>query len=103
MADFIPDRNFNDPEYKKWRKKVYARDKYTCQMCHSKKKLQAHHIKRWAQYPALRFIVDNGITLCGPCHKRIWGKEEQYEQMFMDLLNPKDKLYILRIMYGKKK
>lgn len=100
--EFIPDRNFSDPEYKKWRKKVYSRDRYTCKMCGSKKQLQAHHIKRWSQYPTLRFIISNGITLCKICHKNIYGKEEMYEQMFYDMVNPKDKIYILKIMYGFK-
>ena len=81
-------RNFKDPVYVNWRKKVYARDKYTCQWpgCKSKKKLNAHHIKRWADNPILRFEVNNGITLCWRCHKNIQNKEEQYEQFFFKIL-----------------
>ena len=81
-------RNFKDPVYVAWRKKIYARDKYTCQWpeCKSKKKLNAHHIKRWADNPILRFEVNNGITLCWRCHKNIQNKEEQYEQFFFKIL-----------------
>ena len=66
-------RNFNDPEYKKWRSLVYKRDNFKCQWlgCSIKKKLNAHHIKTWAEYPGLRFYVDNGITLCYYHHKMI--------------------------------
>ena len=57
-------RNFNDPQYKKWRKDVYKRDKYCCRWpnCPLKKKLNAHHIRTWAQFPGLRFDVNNGMS-----------------------------------------
>jgi len=53
-----------------WRKAVLARDGYRCQVC--KKvggNLETHHIKEWINYPRLRFIIDNGITLCKNCHQ----------------------------------
>ncbi len=57
-------------EYKKWRMSVYIRDNFTCQGCEKVGgKLEAHHIKSWAKYPELRFVVENGITLCIECHK----------------------------------
>ena len=56
-------------EYVIWRKKVYERDDYTCRECGVKGgKLNAHHIKEWCNYPDLRFDIDNGLTLCVPCH-----------------------------------
>ena len=81
-------RNWNDPTYKAWRTNVYKRDKFTCQMpnCGSKGRLNAQHIKKWADNPILRFNVNNGITLCHKCHKMIHNKEEQYEQFFFTLL-----------------
>lgn len=62
-------------EYKLWREAVFARDNWTCVWCGIKSKkgikveLQADHIKPFAYYPELRFAIDNGRTLCGPCHK----------------------------------
>jgi transposase/5-methylcytosine-specific restriction endonuclease McrA len=57
-------------EYKLWVEAVFKRDNYTCQKCGKKgKKLEAHHIFNWADYPELRYAIDNGITLCRECHK----------------------------------
>lgn len=61
------------PEYKLWRTAVFERDKYTCVWCKRSKEvsrnLNADHIKPFAFYPELRFAIDNGRTLCVPCHK----------------------------------
>lgn len=54
-----------------WSRAVLARDRYTCQHCGAKGqgvRLHAHHIKKWEDYPELRFILDNGTTLCHNCH-----------------------------------
>lgn len=62
-------------EYKLWRKSVFERDDYTCVWCGIKSVkgafvlLQADHIKPFAYFPELRFAIDNGRTLCVPCHK----------------------------------
>lgn len=52
-----------------WRKSVFDRDDYTCQMCGERGGyLEADHIKPWAYFPDLRFDLDNGRTLCRACH-----------------------------------
>lgn len=81
-------RNFDDPNYKQWRKSVYKRDHHQCQWpgCSLKRKLNAHHIRTWANYPALRFDVNNGITLCSYHHKMIKGLESIYESAFLKIL-----------------
>lgn len=62
-------------EYSDWRKQVFERDKYTCQHCFEKGgQLNAHHIKEFAKYEKLRFRVDNGLTLCVECHKKVHKK-----------------------------
>lgn len=58
-------------EYQIWRRDVLKRDDYTCQHCKKRGgKLHADHIKPFALYPELRFTLDNGRTLCIPCHHK---------------------------------
>ena len=81
-------RNYEDPNYKKWRKEVYRRDGFKCRWpnCKARRGLNAHHIKTWAHYPGLRFEPNNGITLCRRHHKQIQGMEDAYEAVFLKIL-----------------
>lgn len=57
-------------EYILWRTAVFMRDDYTCTKCGDKGvRLQADHIKPFSLFPELRFAIDNGRTLCVPCHR----------------------------------
>lgn len=58
-------------EYKQWRNSVFERDDWTCQECNKRggQELNAHHVKSFAKHPELRFVVNNGQTLCIDCHK----------------------------------
>lgn len=59
-------------DYRIWRKSVFARDNWTCVICKYKgKNINADHIKQFALFPELRFDINNGRTLCVPCHKKI--------------------------------
>lgn len=90
MILIMAHRDLRNPEYVRWRKSVYRRDHFQCQFpgCgHKGGKLNAHHIKPWAKYPSLRFVVSNGITLCESCHNIVWGKEEDYEPLFLSIVS----------------
>lgn len=58
-------------EYKRWRYDVFARDGFACRKCGDARggNLHAHHVKGFATHPELRLVLENGITLCTPCHK----------------------------------
>ena len=65
----------NSLDYRLWREAVFKRDNWSCKFCGDRSRsdnyvyLEADHIKPWALYPELRFAIDNGRTLCKPCHK----------------------------------
>ena len=62
-------------EFRLWREVVFARDNWTCQKTGIKGgKLHPHHIQNFAQYPELRFAIDNGITLSKEAHKEFHKK-----------------------------
>ena len=57
-----------------WKKAVLERDNYECKKCFSREKLCIHHVKKWNEYPELRFDIDNGLTLCSSCHSILHHK-----------------------------
>ena len=78
-----------DYAYIKWRNNVLNRDNYTCKLCGKTKDetiLNVHHIERYADNEELRTDVSNGITLCYECHKKIFNKEEEFEEYFKQLI-----------------
>ncbi len=65
-------------EYKQWRRAVFDRDDYTCQACAQRgSKLHADHELPFSLFPALRFEILNGRTLCVSCHRKThtWGSK----------------------------
>ncbi|MHA1469067.1 MAG: hypothetical protein ACTSSP_00750 [Candidatus Asgardarchaeia archaeon] len=87
------------PGYEEWRKKVYKRDNYICQKCKNKKdknnkykKINAHHIRGYADNKKLRTKVSNGRVLCQECHNgfhKTYGKRNNNKQQLNEFLNKK--------------
>lgn len=73
----------NSVMWKDWRAAVFARDGFKCKKCEGNQgKLNPHHIYNFAQHKELRFVVENGITLCVDCHRlfhKIYGKKDNNE------------------------
>ena len=61
----------NRIEQKLWREAIFVRDEHTCVLCGAKNTyLNADHVKPFALFPELRLSLDNGRTLCVPCHEQ---------------------------------
>lgn len=75
-------------EFRLWREKVFKRDNWTCQKYKTEGgKLHPHHIKNFAEFPELRFVAGNGITLSEKAHKefhKIYGKKNNNEKQLME-------------------
>lgn len=78
----LTDEDRNDTrkykEYSEWRRLVFKRDNYICQVCKDDQggNLTAHHLNGYHWDKTGRTDVNNGVTLCEPCHKkfhRIYG------------------------------
>jgi hypothetical protein len=95
-------RNYSG--YHLWRKSVYERDNYTCQVCGDNKggNLNAHHLDGYEWCVEKRTLTTNGITLCDRCHKyfhKLFGNKgntkEQYIKFLEEIMNlNKGNLYV---------
>ena len=78
-------------EYKFWRKKCLSRDNFTCQKTGvSGGKLRVHHINNFADFPELRFDINNGITLSEDSHilfHKIYGVRNNTREQLIEFLN----------------
>lgn len=77
------DRIRKSVDFRLWREAVFARDNWTCQSCSTRGGvLHPHHVKSFALFPELRFAIDNGQTLCAPCHYKTetWGRQVSVQE-----------------------
>jgi hypothetical protein len=58
------------------RKLTLERDNHECQDCGIDLNLHVHHIKPVKDYPELINSIDNCITLCADCHRRLHFSKE---------------------------
>jgi hypothetical protein len=67
--------------------------------CGARKRLQVHHIRRWVDAPALRYAVNNGVTLCRKCHRRLANDEQAFEALFATILGGEASLLAIWARY----
>ena len=93
-------RIYSSKYYKSWRKKVFKRDLWQCQLCGKREYIQAHHIYPKSKFPKLIFVIPNGITLCGPatdkktCHGKVTGKELDFAKILSEFTKTKDQAWL---------
>jgi len=77
--------------YKIWRRACFQRDNFTCQKYGiSGGRIVAHHINNFADFPELRFALDNGITLSEKAHREFhkkYGKHNNTKEQLNEFLN----------------
>src|SRR6185295_4374463 len=83
------ENKMNDSAYVFWCREVKNRDSWKCRLLNlsCKGRLEAHHIFNWRDYPKLRYVVNNGITLCHFHHPRKWEEEKRMIPIFQELLS----------------
>ena len=57
------------------RQMVFKRDNYKCQICGTTNPLHCHHILSVRQNPIESADIDNCITLCKSCHKKVHSQQ----------------------------
>jgi hypothetical protein len=96
-------QSLSNPKYIIWRNEIFKRDNYICNLCNSiGGKLVAHHIKEWSEFPKLRYVVNNGETLCEKCHKIIHSKNPMEKAINILMGNLKTLIDILLQDKGRK-
>lgn len=94
----IKDKLKSSEPYMAWRLKVFQRDWFTCKLCGYRGKkskahgdktsdIHAHHIEPIRDNYDNSINVENGITLCVPCHRLTYGKENKFAMVFKEILN----------------
>ena len=82
---------YNNHSWKKLRKKVYERDKFTCQeckrQCNNDTGISAHHI----DFNRGNDDMMNLITLCSSCHGKTTNKPDEWVQYYQDKMMLKNK------------
>lgn len=74
------DRKRNSTKNQKWKNQVKKRDGNLCQICGTLNNIHVHHLENYAANKNLRYILDNGITVCGKHHNlfhKLYGKKNK--------------------------
>ena|SRR3990167_3828298 len=77
----------NDSAYFAWNREIKKRDgKCRLENENCNGYLIVHHILGWTEYPAERYNINNGITLCQAHHPRKRAEEKRFEPILQRLV-----------------
>lgn len=71
--------------YRKWRAEVVKLDGGICRICGDGPTNIVHHINPYKDNPE-NLDPNNGITLCISCHRKTYGKEYQFIDLFEEAI-----------------
>lgn len=72
-----------------FRSAVFSRDQHKCRVCGAAPPevvLDAHHVTDRNDLPNGGYVVENGISVCGPCHEKA---EDYHRGLPPESLDPK--------------
>jgi hypothetical protein len=82
-----------------WRKEVYKRDYWECQVCGKHGgDLIAHHLDGWNWCVEKRVDLDNGVTLCPNCHTEFhikYGYGDNTKSQFLEFQTQKQLINLM--------
>ena len=73
-----------------WRKSVFTRDNFTCNICGKYGGINAHHKDSWDDHKEKRYDTANGVVLCESCHKKFhmnYGFGHNTEAQYIEFYN----------------
>ena len=77
-------------KFRLWREAIFSKDNWTCQKFYIRGgTLHPHHIQNFADFPELRFDVNNGVTLSKEAHivfHKIYGKRNNTREQLEEFL-----------------
>lgn len=74
-------------DYLKWKRECLRRDSHSCRLCGSRDLLCTHHGVPVKERPDLALDVNNGITLCGKCHRKVHKESRVFKQKFEKIIS----------------
>lgn len=85
-------RYFERHRILEWKRAIFERDNYLCQVCDNHRHITAHHLFAWTGYESQRFNIENGVTLCGQHHREFhssYGNGYNTPKQFIDFVQKK--------------
>jgi crossover junction endodeoxyribonuclease RuvC len=91
------ERHRLDKRLQTWKFEVKQRDSFTCKICGDNRgrNLVSHHLNGYDNHPPERYRLENGITLCEPCHLGFhfeYGYGGNTREQFQEFFEKKVKL-----------